>query len=418
MRVLFCISGVGRGHVARCRPLITALLERGHECAVAVPSGRAAAVVADLAPVVAPPPGFREAVAPARTEPVAAAAIYDLDMALSHFQRDLDRALDVVVAYIDDAVARVRPNLVTVDQLAPATAVARARGLPVAQVTHAPLLPGHGPWMSWEPRRPPAMVHPPALPALRRALADRGLDAPASLEELLDGAPLIVPTHPGLGTGPGALHVRPHDNLGPLAVHGGAPPRRRPGRPVVAVQLSDAAPLLAPAVVRGVLAAGADAALLDGRPQDLDAQLRAAPGLAVLGAVDMGPALRACDAAVHHGGSGTAMACLAAGLPAVAIPANTEREHTARRLDALGAGIFLPVAPGQPEPLEVAPGAVTLAHRRPVALEERVADAIARLLADGAPGVRARALAGEIAELPAIAEAAVALERAVPERVA
>ena len=51
----------------------------------------------------------------------------------------------------------------------------------------------------------------------------------------------------------------------------------------------------------------------------------------------------ACDVVVHHGGSGTAVAALSRGLPAVTLPLVGDHRHTARRLAESGAG--LTVAP-------------------------------------------------------------------------
>lgn len=382
-----------------------------------MPGGRAAAVLADLVPILAPPPGFRAAVAPPAGPAYAHVAIYDLDAALSHFQRDLEGALRASVAYVDHAVRSTRPDVVVVDQITVAAPVARGHGLPVVQVTHAPLLPGHDPWMHWLSRRPAGLRHPPALPALARACTGAGLPPPETLDEQLQGEALAVPTHPGLGTAPGALHVRAQDSLGPVAP-AATPPRARSRRPRVAVQLSLAAEVLAAAVLRGVLATGAEALALDLDPAHLPDDLRRHSRLLASGPLEMQVALAGCDAAVHHGGSGTAMACLAAGVPAVAVPSNSEREHTARALEALGAGRMVEVSQAEPEAVELRPGLVTLVHREPRDLEERLAAALHDCLQDGARRERARELAGEVARLPGVDLARDSVERLAVEAVA
>ncbi len=82
---------------------------------------------------------------------------------------------------------------------------------------------------------------------------------------------------------------------------------------------------------------------------------------------------------VSHGGSGSILATLAEGLPALLVPQGADQFDNAARCAELGAGLVL------------MPGEVTAAA---------VTDAVATLLRDGSYRERARALAAEIGALP------------------
>lgn len=412
---MFCISGIGRGHAARCRPLLIALQQRGHDCIAVVPGGRAAAVLTDRCQVVSPPPGFRDRVAPPPLKRPAFLAVHDLEACLSAYQRDLADGLDASLSYVDAAIRDERPDVVVVDQIMGAAAVARAHGLPVAQVSHPPMLPGHGPWATWAPQRDARTQTPAAIGPLRAVFERLGLAAPPSVESLLDGELLIVPSHPGFGSAPGALHVRPQDEVGTTRM-----PPRMPGgsAPLVTVYLGGGAERLADPVIAGVLAAGARALVADGLRLEVRPGLADDPRVELAGPAPMDRLLAQCVAIVHHGGSGTAHAALSAGVAAVAIPTNTEQELNARRVEELGAGRHVAVCDGPLEPFEVRPGFTTLAHRTVEGLEERLVVALRAVLRDDSMGRRAAELGAELAALPVAATAAQALEVLVPEHTA
>jgi UDP:flavonoid glycosyltransferase YjiC (YdhE family) len=91
-------------------------------------------------------------------------------------------------------------------------------------------------------------------------------------------------------------------------------------------------------------------------------------------------------AVVCHGGSGTVLGALAAGVPMVVVPFGADQPHNAQRIAAMGAGLAMPGAT-----------AVTLRT------------AIERVLAEAAFHDSARRLAGEIASLPSLERAVDAL---------
>ena len=64
VKILAIVSGVGRGHAARTRPILEALAVQGHDCTAAVLGRRAASFLAPVCPVLPPPDDFHRRVAP------------------------------------------------------------------------------------------------------------------------------------------------------------------------------------------------------------------------------------------------------------------------------------------------------------------------------------------------------------------
>ncbi|MFN2503953.1 MAG: glycosyltransferase [Acidimicrobiales bacterium] len=95
------------------------------------------------------------------------------------------------------------------------------------------------------------------------------------------------------------------------------------------------------------------------------------------------------SAMVGHGGYGTTLSGLTAGVPQVVVPLFADQPHNARRVDAVGAGVAL----------EGGPGAVA-----------GLASAVTRVLADERYRVGAGRIAAEIAGLPPASEAVPVLE--------
>lgn len=89
-------------------------------------------------------------------------------------------------------------------------------------------------------------------------------------------------------------------------------------------------------------------------------------------------------AIVCHGGSGTVLGALGAGVPLVVMPMFADQPENARRIADVGAGLFVPLAQ---------------------ATAERLAQAIRRTLSEPAFAERARSVAAEMRELPSVSEA-------------
>jgi UDP:flavonoid glycosyltransferase YjiC (YdhE family) len=321
-------------------------------------------------------------------------------MCLSFYQRNLTDSTLAISLFVREAVERTRPDLVAVDQVAWAAPVARASGLPVVQITHGPFIPGYGPWAGRAVERPAEIRYPEALPAVRAALAAVGAAPVRHLDELLDGELLLVHGPAELGTSDGVLHVDIPTVLEPTIAEG----VQARGRPLVALMLGNTQGILDDAVA-GVLDAGADAVVLEGR-----GVVDAREGVQPLETVDAATVLAQVNAAVHHGGSGSIITCLATGIPSIAIPAHGERDFNAHRLEELGAGLRLAVSDEPLQPLELGPGLATLAHRKSHALRERLSTALAELL-DGTYTGAAQTAQSALAGLPGPDGAAEAIER-------
>ena len=96
-------------------------------------------------------------------------------------------------------------------------------------------------------------------------------------------------------------------------------------------------------------------------------------------------------AVVCHGGAGTTLGALAAGVPLVITPLFADQPHNARRVAAVGAGLV--VEPDEPGAMRSAVDPATLR------------EAIEAVLADGAYARSAGAIAEEIRALPPVDEA-------------
>jgi UDP:flavonoid glycosyltransferase YjiC (YdhE family) len=193
---------------------------------------------------------------------------------------------------------------------------------------------------------------------------------------------------------PGTILVRHEDAEGPAG-----PPAPRPsagGRPRVYATLGSAVGALRvgesafPAVLAGLGTADADVLFATVAYDPL--RFPTVPAnVRVVRDAPFREAM-ACDAVVHHGGCGTAVAALSRGLPAVTVPLVSDGPHTAARLEAIGAGRT--VALGE------APRALPAALRR--------------VLRDSSYLDSARRIAAQMAGYPTAAEV---LARVRPARV-
>jgi len=102
-----------------------------------------------------------------------------------------------------------------------------------------------------------------------------------------------------------------------------------------------------------------------------------------------------CDLVVCHGGSGTTLAALAAGLPLLLLPQEANQFWNAERVADLGAGEVL---------------------RSDRLTADAVQQAVGRLLADPKPRATAQAIAADIAAMPGPDQAVATLERLVGGR--
>jgi MGT family glycosyltransferase len=116
---------------------------------------------------------------------------------------------------------------------------------------------------------------------------------------------------------------------------------------------------MAGALFGGMLAAAADlparVLMTVGRELDIDALGPLAPNVHVERFVPQADVFGHASLVVTHGGSGTTLGALAAGLPLVVVPLFADQPDNARRVEAVGAGVMAE-PPGIREAIETVLG--------------------------------------------------------------
>jgi MGT family glycosyltransferase len=142
-------------------------------------------------------------------------------------------------------------------------------------------------------------------------------------------------------------------------------------------------------LVDGLAGAGVGALLTVGRNLDPSELGDVPPAIRVEQFVPQRQVLASCAAVVSHGGSGTVLGALAAGLPLVLLPQGADQFENATRCERAGAAVVL------------APDEVT---------GDAVAAALRLVLSKPAYAEAARVIAAEFAEMGTAEEAAGAVE--------
>ena len=165
----------------------------------------------------------------------------------------------------------------------------------------------------------------------------------------------------------------------PAAGHGDVPERlTRPGsRPVVLVSRSTVADPRPDRMMTSVVAAaaGADVDVVLVRPDRAVCLRPLPPNVTTTDWLPFADVLPHVGGIVHHGGAGTVMTGLAAGVPQIVVPGAGDRTEHARLIAARGAGLAVPT-------------------------RELTAATLERLVSDAALASTAREVAAEIAAMP------------------
>jgi MGT family glycosyltransferase len=258
-------------------------------------------------------------------------------------------------------------DLVAVDTLIPsALSGAEAAGYPSVLLMHGPymmprpdapppgtgFMPAHGPLGRWRDRTVASLmnrVFRTALPAFNQARAEFGLAPVRDLADVINAASrVLVCTSPsydfGAATVPGYVrYVGPQlDDDGGAADAGGGTWDDPGGPPLVLVSLSStvmgheqellqrAADALGELPVRGLVTTG---------PAVDPAAIRAPANVSVRRWVRHADVLPSCSAVLTHGGHGTVIKALAAGVPLVVAPLGRDQPDNAARVVYAGAGL-------------------------------------------------------------------------------
>jgi UDP:flavonoid glycosyltransferase YjiC (YdhE family) len=365
MRVLFA-GAPAAGHLFPLVPLATALTAHGHEVAVASLDGGEVIAGAGLPFAnVAPGVDWRR-----ELRRLGAAHRPDL-MQRTVDSNSADREAFVPLAalvnsLVADAMVRAaaewKPDLVVYEYLYPVGLLAAARlGVPAVQ---------HDLGFARTPRLRALMLAEmaPTFDRLGVAVPERVPTIDIAPPSMIGGDVYGWPMRPVAYSGPGTL---PDELAG------------RPDRPRIAVTLGTVAPKTdgLTRLHRVVTAAGAvdaEFVLVTGN-MDLTELGELPPNVRPVGWVPWHEVLRTCAASVHHGGSGTALATLAAGLPQLVLPDGSDRIVNAQAVHARGAGLTATAA-------------------------DVDADLLRRVLTDDGLRRAAREVRAEIAAMPAPAD--------------
>ncbi len=377
MRVLVSTTA-GAGHFGPLLPFARALVVQGHDVLVAAPASFAATV--ERAGFAHHP--FADA------SPEELGAVFARLPGLSNHEGNLIVVSEVfgridakaALPGVQEVVARWRPDLVLREASEYASFVVADRmGIPHAQVAVSL-----------------AAFEDAVLPALEAPLAE--LSSPGGVAALR-AAPrftLLPFAFEGAATAPSdTRRFRDESPANPAPLPAGWWPEPHASDPLVYVTFGSVAadlglfPMLYQAVVAAVadlpvrvlltLGSGGDPEVLGALPPNVHVERWWAQA-------DIMPR---ASAMVGHGGFGTTLAGLAAGVPQVVVPLFADQPHNAARVEAVGAGIAL----------EGGPGAIG-----------GLADALRRLLGEDYYRTSAAAMADHIGRLPPAVEAVPLLE--------
>lgn len=376
MRILGCTTA-GAGHLGPMVPVLRACERAGHEVLVACPAsfvpqveevGLAATPFGepdpdDLRAVMAPLPGMPP------------------DEANRVVVRDVFGRLDAsaALAELDGTMGAWRPDVVVRDPSEFASLLlAGHRGVPAVRVSISLLASD-------------VAFGDAALEALGAVADDHGLRAPAHPSDgpVLAAAPASF--DPPGSLDPATVH-RHGGPLGPRDVPAAVPPG---DEPLVYVTFGTVAPSLGvwPGLYRTVVDALADlpvrVLVTTGSGVDVDDLGPVPAGTAVVPFVPQDDVLAHAAVMVAHGGFGTVLGALRAGVPMILAPLFADQPYNAARVAEVGAGVIVETTND--------PGVV------PPGLADEVLRGVTRMLADDDVRGRAGAFAQEMASQPDLA---------------
>jgi UDP:flavonoid glycosyltransferase YjiC (YdhE family) len=363
VRALFVASPLV-GHVLPLVPLATAMREAGHEVLMATAADGMQAAQRAQIPVRDVAPGFdvrRVFLGPLARHPVRVLRMVGGDEGTDGvgllFAAVSDRMADGTVALAEEW----RPDLVLHEGLAAAGALAAARCSVPSVLVDALVFDG---WDLFD-----AVAGNLGPTAARHGVgevprpADAVVAIPPSLVGRRRGHPMrYVPVTTGHDAG---------------TSDAATPVRRTADRPTIVASRSTVDDPRPDRLMRRVVAAaeGADVDVVLVRPDRSVGRRALPPNVTTVDWLPFAEVFPEVAGVVHHGGAGTLMTALAAGVPQVVVPGAGDRTAHARLVAARGAGLAVP-------------------------LDRLTADVLERLVSDDGLAAAAREVAQEIAAMP------------------
>ncbi|HSO00763.1 MAG TPA: nucleotide disphospho-sugar-binding domain-containing protein, partial [Candidatus Nanopelagicales bacterium] len=228
--------------------------------------------------------------------------------------------------------------------------MARITKIPLVCITQTCWHPAGKPISWWNEQQ--GAEPPRVTPVVSSVLERYGAEPIGRMEDLNRGDLTLIPSFPEFDpidddrahfTGPlswaSSAEVAPDIDVGPRAAS---------SRPLILVytgklhdSAGDSGILILERAVEALGNTEFDVVISIGLGQDIDLRAYAQPNIRVHHWVPMNRLLRRCSLVIHHGGHGSCMAAIQAGVPSLVIPTFQEREFNARQLRALGLGDFI-----------------------------------------------------------------------------
>jgi UDP:flavonoid glycosyltransferase YjiC (YdhE family) len=402
-RVLFFPSyrGSGFGHIGRCLALAEEMARRGWGVAFVLGEPHADRVATAGWTVFRPPPPSlphslrrRLRAVTGRLHPSPAYFFFsDLNFQVVRDGFHTPQAVQQEVEWELDIVDRFRPAVLVSDVWFLTSIVGRLAGMPVVQIVRSALHPACSQLVWW--RDLPSRVRSPDVAPVINPLLERwGLSPIKQASELLNGDIFLVPSIPELDPLP--LDVERTYYIGPLArsiqLGERVPdwletlPRDRPVVYVTVGGGSDSVRGLNLLPFWEAAFAGTDWEVVvstGGRP--VPRRWRRVENMRVFPWVPGAAMVGRADGVLFHGGYGTMMEVVRAGVPSVVLPFHTEQESNGRRLQRSGVARVL--AP-EDDDLELMEGRwgggqfVALVCRRLPFRPHQVREAVSAILQD------------------------------------
>lgn len=275
---------------------------------------------------------------------------HDLDHYWGRFgyadRRYFSALIESRLRLVDD----IRPDLLLTQFCPPTEVIARITKIPLVCVTQSCWHPAGKPVSWWNG---PRGAEPPRVtPVVSSVLERYGAEPIGRMEDLNRGDVTLIPSFPEFDpidddtahfTGPltwsSSVEVAPDIDVHPDAGSS------RPMLLVYTGKLHDSAGdsgiLILERVVEALKDTEFDIVITIGLGQDLDLEAYAQPNIRLHDWVPLNRLLQRCCLMIHHGGHGSCMAAILAGVRSLVIPTFQEREFNARQLRALGLGDFI-----------------------------------------------------------------------------